>query len=1384
VSLDRETWHVLGRSKPIRAILADLERLAPSLGVGHRVPPILLQGETGTGKGLLARTIHQASPRAAGPFVDLNCAAIPATLIEAELFGFERGTFTDARQSRIGLIQAAHTGTLFLDEIGLLPTELQTKLLTVLESREVRRLGSTRAQPVDVLVIAATNTELQAAVRDGGFREDLYHRLAVLVFSLPALRDRGEDILELADEFLARAWADHGLGPKALTADARGALLNHGWPGNVRELANLIERAALLTSGVAITARNLSLPAPRGVAESATPLRAGKPPLKASIDLLARERVEEALTLAQGNISAAAERLGIPRSTLRYQMARLRVSPGRTRGLAALASRPGGALPPEERSRTLAERILASGGERKQLTVLFARVERFMDADRSPAEARDVVDAVIDQMVEAVQRHEGLVNQVTDGGIMALFGAAAAREDHAVRACYAALAMHQSIGRHAEKMRSAQGIDVRVRIGIHSGDVVVRAVGDEVRLDYRAASETTQRATRMEQLARPGSTVITTETLRLAEGFIDAVGATSGDGHELRGPSATRSRLAAAISRGLMRFVGREAEIAQLLACVERVREGRGQVAALVGEAGVGKSRLLYEMTHSHPLDGWLVLESASVSFGKATSYLPVIDLLKGYFKVRDRDDVEDVRAKVTGTVLALDRALEPTLPALLALLGVPPRDHGWDGLERLQRRSRTLDAVKHLLLRVSQAQPLLLIVEDLHWMDAESQLVFDTLVDSVGAARVLLLVSHRPEYGHGWSGKTYYRQLRVDPLPPAMARDLLDGFLGTDPSLGPLRHLLVERTEGNPLFVEESVRALVETGALAGERGAYRLLTPLPNIEVPATVHAVLAARIDRLPPEERALLHAASTIGMDVPMALLESIADLPDDTLRRGLDHLQAAEFLYATSLAPELRYTFTHTLTHDVAYGSLLHERRRTLHARIVQAIERLSPDRLDEHLDQLAHHAVRGELWDRAVEFLRRAAAGVTRSAYHNAAAYYEQALAALGQLPDGRAQREQGIDLHFELGRCLYSIGHFDRAMSAYRDAERLAVALGDEHRVARVCTGVAYLLGSEADHHGSIEAGERALAVLTRVDDPALQIWTQVGMAREYFAVGDYRRGIERAAAALETLERAPAGTRFRNLPPSVGSRTWRALCLAMIGQFDEAMTWAGAAIEYADKDDAPLPQVWANYTLGRILCLRGHFARALTFLERAASLLERGQFPIYAPRVLASLGTVYTVTGTAHDGLALLERAVVEGEAHRVLFEHAMVVVQLGAAHLAAQCLEEAERRATSALACAGRDGEKGNEAWANHLLGRVAAARPTLDADGAFTHTTLAMTMARELGMRPLVAHCHLGLARLHRRTGQRQEADENLAAATTMYREMDMRFWLERAEAETA
>src|SRR2546426_5352514 len=397
--------------------------------------------------------------------------------------------------------------------------------------------------------------------------------------------------------------------------------------------------------------------------------------------------------------------------------------------------------------------------------------------------------------------------------------------------------------------------------------------------------------------------------------------------YELLRAGPVRSRLQAAVARGLTRFVGRDVELEQLRQALARAGGGQGQVVAGVGEAGVGKSRLLYEFTRSHHPHDWLLLASNSVSYGKATAYLPVLDLLKGYFGLETRDDARRMREKVTGKLLTLDRALEPTLPALLALLEVPVDDPQWQSFDPPQRRQRTLEAIKRLLLRESQVQPLCLIFEDLHWIDAETQALLDSLVESLPTARLLLLVNYRPEYQHGWGSKTYYAQLRLDPLPPASADAFLQALLGDAPDLEALKPLLSARTGGNPFFLEESVRTLVESGVLVGERGAYRLAQALASIQVPATVQAVLAARIDRLPPEEKRLLPTAAVIGYEVPSPLLHAIADVPEAALHRGLAHLQAAEFLYETRLFPGRELMFKHALTHEVAYGGLLQERRR-------------------------------------------------------------------------------------------------------------------------------------------------------------------------------------------------------------------------------------------------------------------------------------------------------------------------------------------------------------------------------------------------------------------------------------------------------------------------
>src|SRR6516162_7658650 len=581
------------------------------------------------------------------------------------------------------------------------------------------------------------------------------------------------------------------------------------------------------------------------------------------------------------------------------------------------------------------------------------------------------------------ERKQSTVNQVMGDGIMALFGAPVAHEDHAVRACFAALDMQGAIRRYADEVWRTDGITVKIRVGLNSGEVVVRSIGGDLRVDYTAVGQTTHLAARMEQLATPGTVLLTADTLRLAEGYVTAkpLGPVPVKGleapmevYELTGAGPLRSRLHAAAARGLTRFVGREAGLEQLREALARAAQGHGRVVAIVGEPGVGKSRLVWEVTHSHRVHGWLVLQAGSVSYGKATSYLPVIDLLKGYFTIEDRDGPRAVQEKVTGKLLTLDRALAASLLALLSLLDVPTDDPQWPALDPQQRRRRTLDAVKRLLVRESQQQPVLVVFEDLHWIDSETQALLDALVESLPPAHLCLIVNYRPEYQSPWGSRTSYTQLRLDALGGDDAEALLGALLGADAALEPLKRALIARTEGNPFFLEESVQALVETGALTGERGACRLARPLPGNQVPATVQAVLAARIDRLRPEDKTLLQTASVIGKDVPLALLRVMIEPATEDLDAAIERLQSAEFLYEASLFPDPEYTFKHALTHDVAYGSLLQDRRRAPHGRVVATIERLYPDRLAEHVERLAHHAFRGDLWEKAVTYLRQAGA--------------------------------------------------------------------------------------------------------------------------------------------------------------------------------------------------------------------------------------------------------------------------------------------------------------------------------------------------------------------------------------------------------------------------
>jgi len=1049
----------------------------------------------------------------------------------------------------------------------------------------------------------------------------------------------------------------------------------------------------------------------------------------------------------------------------------------------------------------LVEKILTSKtaleGERKQVTVLFADLKGSMEllADRDPEEARAILDPVLTRMMDAVHHYEGTVNQVMGDGIMALFGAPVAHEDHAVRACYAALRMQAALRRYSDGVRRTHGLAVDFRVGLNSGEVVVRAIDNDLRMDYSAIGQTVHLAARMEQLATPGGILLTPTTLRLVEGLVqvNSLGPIPVKGltepvevFELVGASAFRQRLQASVARGLTPLVGRQIELAALAQALVRAGTGHGQVVAAVGEAGVGKSRLLYEFVHSHHTQGWLVWEAASVSYGRATPYFPVIDLLKRYVHVEDADDPRAIRAKVTGQLLTLDDTLQDTIPALLALLDALPADSPFLTLDPPQRRHRTLAALKRVLLRESQVRPLLLVFEDLHWIDSETQALLNSLVESLPTAHLLLLVNYRPAYQHMWGGKTYYTQLRLDPLPPASAEDLLQALVGDDSSLAPLTPLLIERTEGNPFFLEESVHTLVETGGLIGAPGIYRLGTPLDRLQVPATVQAVLAARIDRLPPDDKRILQTAAVIGTDVPLPLLKAIAEVPEVALYSGLAHLQATEFLYETRLFPDHEYTFKHALTHEVAYGSLLLERRRALHARIVEALERLAPDRLAEQVERLAHHALRGEVWDKVLAYCRQAGEKtMTRSAHREAVGYFEQALSALPHLPETHDTREQAVDLRLALRSALFPSGDFGRILACLREAEALAAALDDSRRLGQVSRFLADHFRFMGAYGQAIAAAQRALALATAGGEVVLHALVNNILGAVYQAKGDYRRAIDCFGQTVASLEGARRHERFGQVNlPAVLSRAQLATCHAALGTFAEGRALSEEGLRIAEAVDHPPSVMFASWGIG-LLCLRqGDLPRALPLLERALGICQDTDLPFYFPLMAAALGAAYTLGGRVADAVPLLMQAMEQTTAMEMGGFQTLCLGCLGHAHLLAGRLEEAHARADGALARARAHQERGNEAYALRLLGEVAARREPPEGELAETHYRQALALAEELGMRPLVAHGHLGLGNLYLKSGRRDKAHAELSAAIALYRTMEMTFWLPQAEAALA
>ncbi|MEH6579324.1 MAG: adenylate/guanylate cyclase domain-containing protein [Amphritea sp.] len=1027
-----------------------------------------------------------------------------------------------------------------------------------------------------------------------------------------------------------------------------------------------------------------------------------------------------------------------------------------------------------------------ASGERKTITVLFADMtdSTALINDRDPEEASRLIDPILALMMDAVHHYEGYVAKSLGDGILALFGAPIACEDHAQRALYAALRMQDAMQRHSDRIRLEEGIPLQVRVGIHTGEVVVRSISTEdLHTDYDPVGHTVNIASRMEGIAAPGSILASGATYKLTEGYFKfkALGATQVKGvlepltvYEVLGTGPLRTRLQVAANRGLARFVGRQTELEQLQRVLDQTRIGRGQVVGMVGEPGVGKSRLFYEFKHRLQNE-CLVLETFSVSHGKAFAYMPLIELLKNYFQIIPQDNERRRREKVTGRVLTLDRSLEDSLPYVLYLLGVADSASPLPQMDPQIRRQRTFDATKRLLFCESLKQPLLIIFEDLQWLDRETEAFLDFLVEGVASARILLLVNYRPEYQHNRGQRSYYTQLRLDPLGQAEAEELLSTLLGDDPNLTQLKPQIMKQTEGNPFFLEEVVQTLVEAQVLSGGVGHYHLEMEPASLQIPATVQGVLSTRIDRLESAEKELLQTLAVIGKAFPWSLVHQVADLSEEELRSLLSRLQSREFIYEQPAFPEVEYTFKHGHTQEVAYGSLLLEHRRLLHERTAQALEALFSDSLEDHCGELAHHYSCSGNVPKAVQFLQQAGQqAAKRSANQDAITQLKAALKLLPTLPDTPERTHCELTLLAALGPALM----VTRGMGSpevektYTRALTLCRELGESTQLVPVLVGLRRFYTMKTDYKTAQELAEWLLRLASQDQDPALMLQAHYAMGATLFFQGELslaQTHFEQSIRLYDPSQHRAHAFRYGTEPGilALNFMFWilwyrgfpdQALekcedVLALVREASPAHVLVEPMIFRTElhqlRNEGPQTQKWAE-TVMTLSTEEGlPYWLAAGSMLRGWALAEQGQYEAGIGQIREGL-TAYEATGA---------------ESLRPYFL-GLLAESLGRAGRIREALEELAK----ALALVNKSGERYYEAELHRLTGELQLLCPESGgAETAETYFEKAVAVASLQGARSLELRALVSLSRLRQQQGKVEESRQRLAEAYSAFTE---------------
>ena len=1048
----------------------------------------------------------------------------------------------------------------------------------------------------------------------------------------------------------------------------------------------------------------------------------------------------------------------------------------------------------------LADKILAARasleGERKQVTVLFADVKDFTSISEKldPEEVNDLISDCMVFLTEEIHRYEGTIAQFLGDGLLALFGAPIAHEDAPQRALYAALGMRERLRGYALKMKQ-RGIDFNMRIGLNTGLVVVGRIGDDLTMEYTAMGDTVNLASRMESTAQPGTIQVSEDTYRLTEGYFDfqPLGEIEVKGkkepvkaYRLLGIGHIKTRLGVSEMRGLTPFVGRQRELDHLMRCYDQAKRGQGQVVGIVGEPGVGKSRLLLQLRAALPQGEYSYLEGDCHHYGETVAYLPILDILRAYFGIEEGEAEALSREKLKQGISQLDQRLMAMLPPLQDLLSLKVAEEQYLRLEPQLKQVRIFEAIWSLLIRESQNRPLVLAVEDLQWIDKTSEKFLSYIIARLGGARILLIILYRPEYSHSWGSKTYYSQIRVDELPLDASAEMVQAILKEGKAAQDLVRLILDRAAGNPLFMEEFTRSLVERGYIERKDGHYVLTVKPSDIQVPETVQGIISSRMDRLEKVLKETMQVASVIGREFAYRILQMLTGMQDE-LRAYIFSLQELEFIYEKSLFPELEYIFKHNLTQEVAYNSLLLKRRREIHERTGKAIEELYNERLEEFYEVLAHHYSRSDNLEKAYEYLVLSGikAGYGYSLWESYR-FCKEAIQVLDRGPQTEENKRKGIEIRLFMAPVMTGIGYPEDFFQVLEEGERLARDLGDEGSMAMFYSHIGYGYALRGDPVRGIGYCEGALEQAEKVGDVALVAPIAWELCNVYGVSADYLKIVELSQKAIALIENTGTQAESFGQPWNMYAAllSINGFARGYLGDFEAGQDMCEKGLRIAEAGGKPFDLAWSEFEFGILFSIKGDGENTVMHLQKSARVWEQAQ-------VTSMIGLVYNGLAYGYYFLGDPETARKQAELAIAIYTEAGITLLLsnmyqvlGRIHLDSGDLKAALSYAELALNLAKKNGEKFDEGNSQMLLGRILGKEDLSQSDKAQEHILEGIKILEERKIVSNSSQGYLYLGELYADTGQREKALENLKKAESAFRKMGMEYYLRKTQSELA